>query len=64
MPQAGAADVDEATEEAKTESFLVSFFEPQCGQAAVPSQLLERTSNSKSLSHLLQTNSYSGMAES
>lgn len=33
--------------EAKTESFLASLVEPQCGQA-VPSQWLERTSTSLS----------------
>ena len=64
MPQAGAGEEEDATDEANTESFLVSFFEPQCGHAALPSQLLERTSDSKSLSHLLQVNSYRGMAES
>ncbi len=53
MPQADAADVDEATEEANTDSFFVSFFEPQCGQD-VPSHRLERTSNSKSFSQLAQ----------
>jgi hypothetical protein len=42
---------------ANTESFLVSFFEPQCGQATEPSQWIERASDSKSLSHLAQTNS-------
>ena len=57
MPQAGVLDAEEVTEEAKTESFLLSFVEPQWGQAAAPSQLLERTSNSKSLSHFLQMNS-------
>ena len=53
MPQAEAAAVDEATEEANTDSFFVSFFEPQCGQG-VPSHRLERTSNSKSFSQLAQ----------
>ena len=53
MPQAGAADVDDATEEENTESFLASFLEPQCGQG-VPSHWLERTNNSQSFSQLAQ----------
>ena len=53
MPQAGPSDFDEATDEANTESFFDSFFEPQCGQG-VPSHRLERTSNSKSFSQLAQ----------
>ncbi len=53
MPQVGAAGAEAATVEANTDSFFESFFEPQCGQG-VPSHLLERTSNSKSLSQLLQ----------
>jgi hypothetical protein len=53
MAQDGAAEVDEATDAAKTDSFFVSFFEPQCGQD-VPSHRLERTSNSKSFSQLAQ----------
>lgn len=42
-----------ATLEAKVENFLDSFFDPQCGQG-VPSQRLERTSTSLSLSQLPQ----------
>lgn len=42
-----------ATLEAKTESFLESFFEPHFGQG-VPSQLLERTRISLSALHLPQ----------
>jgi hypothetical protein len=49
MAQDGAAEVDEATDAAKTDSVLDSFFEPQCGHG-VPSQRLDRTSNSKSFS--------------
>ncbi len=60
---AGAADDPvAATEDANTESFFSSFFEPQCGQAAVPFQFEDRTSVSKLFSHFWQTNSYSGMA--
>jgi hypothetical protein len=36
-----------ALDEANTESFFISFFEPQCGHL-VPFQLLERTSTSLS----------------
>jgi len=36
--------------EANTDSFLLSFVEPQCGHA-VPSHLVERTSTSLSLPH-------------
>lgn len=63
MPQAaGIAGVAAgAPAEANTESFFVSFFEPHCGQAAVPSHFVERTSNSKSFSHLAQLNSKIGM---
>jgi len=43
----GASAAEPALLEANTESFLESFFEPQCGQG-VPSQLLERTSTSLS----------------
>ena len=39
--------------EAKTESFLLSFFEPQSGHG-VPFQLEERTRTSLSLSHCSQ----------
>jgi hypothetical protein len=56
MAQDGTAEVDEATEAAKTDSFLDSFFEPQCGHG-VPSHLLDRTSNSKSFSQSQQVNS-------
>jgi hypothetical protein len=38
------------TLEAKTDSFLASFVEPQCGQG-VPFHSLERTSNSLSSPH-------------
>ena len=50
-------DGDCATDAVKVENFFVSFFEPQCGHATVPSHFVERTSDSKSFSHLLQTNS-------
>jgi len=43
-----------ATAEAKTESFLISFVAPQCGQAAAPADWADRTSNSKSFVHLGQ----------
>jgi hypothetical protein len=39
---------------ANTDSCFVSFFEPQCGQAALPSHWLDDTNCSKSFSHLLQ----------
>jgi hypothetical protein len=39
--------------DANTDSFLLIFFEPQCGQG-VPSHLLERTSTSLSFPHLPQ----------
>jgi len=53
-PQAGAAvAVLSAMADAKTDNFLVSFFEPQCGHAA-PFQLLERTRISLSRSHFSQ----------
>ena len=42
--------------EAKTENFLDSFLDPQCGQA-VPFQWLERTRISLSRSHFSQWNS-------
>lgn len=47
MGHAGAEPPLGATLEAKTDSFLDSFFEPQCGQG-VPFQLLDRTSTSLS----------------
>jgi hypothetical protein len=47
--QLGAAD-SPPIEEAKTESFLASLVEPQCGQA-VPSQCVLRTSSSLSRWH-------------
>jgi hypothetical protein len=45
-----------AVEEAKTENFLESFVEPQCGHL-VPFQSLERTRTSLSRSHFPQWNS-------
>jgi len=52
--QAGTAPVVLPAEaDAKTESLLASFFEPQCGHA-VPSQWLERTRISLSRSHFSQ----------
>lgn len=57
LVQAGAALVPPpAVAEANTESFLASFFEPQCGHA-VPFQSLERTRISLSRSHFSQWNS-------
>jgi hypothetical protein len=59
-PQAcepGADEVELPPCAANTDNFFVNFFEPQCGQATEPSQFAERTSDSKSFSHLLQTNS-------
>jgi len=50
--QFGSAELP-ATLEANTESFLVSFVEPHFGQA-VPSQWIERTRISLSLSHFPQ----------
>ena len=47
MPQAGADDSPAGTEDAKTDNFLASFFEPQCGQG-VPSHFEDRTSTSLS----------------
>jgi hypothetical protein len=47
---------DELTVDAKTESFFVSFAEPQCGQVA-PRQLRDGTSFSNSRSQSLQMNS-------
>lgn len=41
---------------AKTDNFLESFFEPQCGQG-VPRQSLERTNNSKFCPQPAQSNS-------
>lgn len=56
MPQAGASPLPSGTEEAKTDSFLASLLEPQCGQG-VPSQFEERISTSLSSPHLAQWNS-------
>jgi len=42
-----------APEDANTDSFLVSFFDPQFGQD-VPSHLLDRTSTSLSFPHFPQ----------
>ena len=53
MPHSGAAEADEETDDANTDSFFDNFFEPQCGQG-VPCHLLERTNSSNSLSQRLQ----------
>lgn len=58
--QAGAGSLAAPPVEANTESFLVSFVEPQRGHR-VPSHFAERTSTSLSAPHLPQWNSYSGM---
>jgi len=50
----GIGPENDETVGANAESCLVSFFEPHCGQAAAPSHWLVGTSNSKSVSHLLQ----------
>ena len=42
MPQGGASPPLAATFEAKTDSFLLSLIDPQCGHA-VPCQRVERT---------------------
>jgi hypothetical protein len=39
--------------DANTDNFLLNFVEPQCGQA-VPSHLMDRTSNSLSFPHFPQ----------
>lgn len=51
--QEGAGVVVPAVAEAKVENFLDSFADPQCGHF-VPSQSLERTRISLSLSHFPQ----------
>jgi hypothetical protein len=53
LHDAGALDGLLAPAEAKTESFLESLGEPQCGHL-VPFHLLERTKISLSCSHLSQ----------
>jgi hypothetical protein len=50
--QAGASS-PEALPEANTESFLLSFVDPQCGHS-VPCQLTERTSTSLSFPQFAQ----------
>jgi hypothetical protein len=52
-PEHPGAELSPATLEAKTESFLASRVDPQCGQA-VPSHLVERTRISLSFSHFAQ----------
>jgi len=47
------AELTELALEAKTDSFLVNFAEPQCGHF-VPFQSLDRTKTSLSFSHPLQ----------
>ena len=56
MPQGGTSLPLSATLDAKTDSFLSSFFEPQCGQA-VPFQREERTRISLSFLQSPQWNS-------
>jgi hypothetical protein len=56
LPEQDGSALSPPLEEANTESFLDSFVDPQWGHL-VPSQLLERTSTSLSLSHLSQWNS-------
>jgi hypothetical protein len=59
MPQELGVPLQEGSDpappaaDAKTESFLASLVEPQCGHF-VPSQLLERTRTSLSFSHFSQ----------
>jgi hypothetical protein len=59
MPQERGLPLHDGSEfsppalEANTESFFESFDEPQCGHF-VPSQWLDRTSSSLSLSHFAQ----------
>ena len=53
FPEHDGAAASLATLEAKTESFLESFFEPHVGQG-VPSQLLDRTRISLSAPHFSQ----------
>jgi hypothetical protein len=53
---AGVAAEAPAVVEAKVENFFDNFVEPQCGHF-VPSQSLERTRISLSVSHLPQWNS-------
>jgi hypothetical protein len=53
LPEQEGAAASDATDDAKTDSFLESFFEPHLGQG-VPSHLLERTKISLSFSHLPQ----------
>ena len=43
-----------ATLEAKTDNFLVNFFDPHFGQEVAPSQFFERTSTSESSPHFPQ----------
>ena len=51
--QDGASEPSLETDDAKTENFLLSFVEPQCGHV-VPFQSLERTRISLSFEHLSQ----------
>jgi len=60
--QEGASLAAPPAEEAKTESFLVSFVEPQAGHF-VPFQSFERTRISLSFPHFSQLNSYIGMGQ-
>jgi len=61
LEQVGATLVPvPAVDDAKTENFFVSFFEPQFGHVA-PFQSLERTRISLSRAHFSQWNSYIGM---
>ncbi len=52
--QDGLSGAPPATLEAKTDNFLVSFFDPHLGQGVAPSQFLERTSTSESFPHFPQ----------
>jgi hypothetical protein len=53
FPEQDGSAPPSAPPDANTESFFVSFSEPQCGHF-VPVQSLERTSTSLSLSHFAQ----------
>jgi hypothetical protein len=53
LPVQVGAPPSPATDEAKTDNFLESFVEPQCGHLA-PFHLLERTRISLSRSHFPQ----------
>jgi hypothetical protein len=53
LPEQVAGSEGSPPPEAKTDSFLVNFFDPHFGQG-VPSHLLVRTSNSLSAPHFPQ----------